>query len=213
MATASGAFRPGRVTLALVGALTALGALGGCSAAPADQSAPPTSATSGDPAAGGPSCTAAPESPRDPVRVYFPDQGLRVDLTRVGLNAYSDFNLVPIDAHPLVAGWWCDSPQPGDIGPSVLVGHVDWGGSKAAFGYLSSVKVGARIVVTSRDGSEHTFTVDGKQRVGKVEFPMNRVFGDTPVAALRLITCGGIFDHGARSYVDSDILYANAATG
>ena len=35
------------------------------------------------------------------------------------------------------------------------------------------------------------------------------MYGDTPDAQLRLITCGGVFDPAARSYEANVIVYAN----
>jgi hypothetical protein len=34
------------------------------------------------------------------------------------------------------------------------------------------------------------------------------VFGATPDAELRLVTCGGAFDRAARSYVDDVVVFA-----
>jgi hypothetical protein len=35
------------------------------------------------------------------------------------------------------------------------------------------------------------------------------VFGNTTKPQLRLITCGGVFDHAAHSYKDNIVVYAN----
>lgn len=157
----------------------------------------------------GDNCETAPDSPNDPMRLAFPSQGLRVDVTRVGLTAADDINLVPLDRRPLLAGWYCYTQQPGDVGPSVMVGHVDWGGSLAAFGRLAELRKGDRVEVTNRAGGVHRYVITGRQQVKKAAFPFDRVFGDQPVSRLTLITCGGRFDHRADTYVDSNIIYAN----
>jgi hypothetical protein len=44
--------------------------------------------------------------------------------------------------------------------------------------------------------------------VAKAAFPTELVYSPKPVAMLRLITCGGSFDHRARSYRDNVIVTA-----
>jgi hypothetical protein len=51
----------------------------------------------------------------------------------------------------------------------------------------------------------------GTDQYPKNEFPTEAVYGPTPDAELRLITCGGTFDRAARSYRDNVIVYAVAA--
>lgn len=198
-----------RLGLALAAALLALATLAGCQAA-----APAGETTAPAPRSPLPvDCAHTPDSPRDPMRLYFPAQRVRVDVTRIGLTGASDMDLVPLDRAPAVAGWYCYSPAPGELGPSVMVGHVDWDGSKAAFGLLARARTGERIEVTNRAGAVHAFVITGRQEVPKAAFPFDRVFGDSPVSALTLITCGGVFNHRAQSYQDSIIVYARATTG
>jgi sortase (surface protein transpeptidase) len=147
------------------------------------------------------------------MRLYFPAQRVGVEVTRVGLTAQSDMDLVPIDRAPQLAGWYCYSPAPGDLGPAVMVGHVDWAGAPGAFGQLAAARTGQRIEVTDRAGLVRAFTITGRQEVPKAAFPFDRVFADSPVAGLTLITCGGTFNHRARSYQDSIIVYARVAKG
>ena len=45
-------------------------------------------------------------------------------------------------------------------------------------------------------------------RYAKDAFPTHEVYGPTPGAELRLITCGGEFDRAARSYRDNVVVYA-----
>lgn len=194
------------VGLALAAALLALAALVGCQAGSPGPTQPgPVSQSPGEA-----KCESAPDAPNDPTGLYFPSQQVRVAVTRVGLTPAEDVDLVPLDRAPLVAGWYCYSPRPGDLGPSVMVGHVDWGGSKAAFGRLSALRKGDRIEVRTRAGRTHRFVIAGTQRVAKAAFPFDRVFGDSPVSALTLITCGGPFNRAAGTYTDSDIIYARA---
>ena len=52
------------------------------------------------------------------------------------------------------------------------------------------------------------FTVTRVARYAKGAFPTAEVYGPTPDAELRLITCGGAFDRAARSYRDNLVVYA-----
>jgi len=45
--------------------------------------------------------------------------------------------------------------------------------------------------------------------VPKDEFPTFAVFGATADDVLRLVTCAGDFDRGARSYVDNLVVHAS----
>ena len=52
--------------------------------------------------------------------------------------------------------------------------------------------------------------VDHKDEVPKDNFPTEAVYGNTTAPQLRLITCGGV-DHGAHTYKNNIIVYANLA--
>ena len=66
-----------------------------------------------------------------------------------------------------------------------------------------------RILVDRADGTTVAFRVTGTQRVPKVEFPTDLVYGPTLEPSLRLVTCGGSFDGAAGSYRDNVIVYAD----
>jgi hypothetical protein len=107
------------------------------------------------------------------------------------------------------AGWYSGGTAPGDVGPAVIAGHVDSKSGPAIFYRLRELTVGDRIEVV-RGGTVVRFTV---VRVGwypKTGFPTGEVYGPTPDRQLRLITCGGVFDHRLRSYKDNLVVYAVA---
>ncbi len=45
------------------------------------------------------------------------------------------------------------------------------------------------------------FTVGGIEQADKTTFPTERVYGDSDMAELRLITCGGTYNRSTRHYV------------
>jgi sortase (surface protein transpeptidase) len=91
----------------------------------------------------------------------------------------------------------------------VVLGHVDssqWG--PGVFFELGAMEQGDEIWVTRADGSVAVFAVDRVERHPKEDFPTIDVYGNTDDPQLRLITCGGAFDAGARSYEDNVIVFA-----
>lgn len=108
------------------------------------------------------------------------------------------------------AAWYRYSPAPGSIGPAVLIGHVDSAaGGPSVFFHLGALTRSDRIDVTRADGSVARFAVQDVQRYRKSRFPTATVYGDTPNAALRLITCGGPFDRSAGHYLDNIVVSAS----
>jgi hypothetical protein len=107
------------------------------------------------------------------------------------------------------AGWYADGTAPGDIGPAVIAGHVDSKAGPAVFYRLRELTTGDTIEV-SRGGRVLKFTVTRTAWYPKNAFPTGVVYGPTPDRQLRLITCGGVFDHKLRSYKDNLVVYAVA---
>jgi hypothetical protein len=109
------------------------------------------------------------------------------------------------------AGWYAKGTRPGDAGPAVIAGHIDSKDGPAVFHRLDELKPGGSVEVM-RGGSWVTFRVLATGRYPKAEFPTDEVYGPTPNAQLRLITCGGAFDRARGSYVDNIVVYAVLVT-
>jgi hypothetical protein len=107
------------------------------------------------------------------------------------------------------AGWYADGTAPGDTGPAVIAGHVDSRTGPAIFYKLRELQAGDHIQVV-RGGRTVRFTVTSTAWYPKTTFPTAKVYGPTPDRQLRLITCGGVFDHTLRSYKDNLVVYAVA---
>jgi hypothetical protein len=107
------------------------------------------------------------------------------------------------------AGWYSDGTAPGDLGPAVIAGHVDSKRGPAIFYKLRELEAGDRIEVV-RGGKTVRFTVVSTAWYPKTKFPTEQVYGPTPDRQLRLITCGGVFNHTLRSYKDNLVVYAVA---
>lgn len=164
-------------------------------------------ATAG-PVAGGPTAVATTTS-TDPVRLDVPVIGVRTDLLRLGLQADGTVDVPPLESPD--AGWYEHSPAPGDVGPAVLLGHVDSARTgPGPFFRLGALSPGDEIIVTRADGSTVTFRVDRVETFPKAQFPSAAVYGDVDRPELRLVTCGGTFDREARSYRDNVVVFATA---
>lgn len=107
------------------------------------------------------------------------------------------------------AGWYADGTIPGDPGPAVIAGHVDSKFGRAVFYRLKELRPGD-VVEVRRASAWVGFRVTRVDRYAKDRFPTAEVYGPTPDAQLRLITCGGAFDRSVKSYVDNLVVYAVA---
>ena len=116
--------------------------------------------------------------------------------------------LAPDD--PARAGWYAGGVVPGDVGPAIVGGHVDSRRGPGVFFALRSLQPRDVVEITRSDGRVARFSVTSVAQVAKEQFPTAAVYGPTPRAELRLITCGGRFDRGARSYTDNVVVEAVA---
>ncbi|CAN5243278.1 hypothetical protein BH20ACT5_BH20ACT5_02780 [soil metagenome] len=138
------------------------------------------------------------------MRVRIPAIG--VDSALIDLGLRSDGTMeVPPGGFP--AGWFTGAPT-GELGPSIIAGHVDWAGSRGVFYDLRDLAGGDEITVARADGSVAVFRVTRAEQFPKDEFPTALVYGNLDHAGLRLITCGGSFDQSERSYLDNIVVFA-----
>ncbi|MEV1000224.1 class F sortase [Nonomuraea sp. NPDC050202] len=141
----------------------------------------------------------------DPVRLRIPAIKLSTRVIPLRLDAKG--RLVAPTAFDRV-GWNRSGPEPGEKGVAVIAGHVDSATGPAVFYRLRQLREGDRIHVDRADGSTVTFRVGRLARYPKSRIPDKEVYGPAPGAQLRLITCGGTFDHARRSYRDNVIVFA-----
>lgn len=143
------------------------------------------------------------DAPR-PVGLRLPSISVDVDVIPLGLQ---DDGTLEVPADAAVSGWWTGGADPGERGPAVIAAHVDSYEGPGAFFRLPELEPGDTASIDREDGTTVTFVVDRIEIYPKEEFPTEKVYGDTDEPTLRLITCGGAFDHAARSYDDNVIVY------
>ncbi len=141
-----------------------------------------------------------------PQRLSIPAIGVSSSLETLGIGAGG---AVEVPKNPDRPGWLDRSPAPGQQGPAVIIGHLDSKTGPAVFLKLRQLKVGDPVVVTRHDGRKVTFTVDGVRSFEKTHFPTDATYGPVPGPALRLITCGGTYDHATKSYESNVIVFAS----
>ena len=141
-----------------------------------------------------------------PVSLTIPLIGVKTNLITLGLAAGG---AMQVPSTSTVAGWFTGSPRPGAVGSSIIVGHVDSKSGPGIFFRLPELKNGDDVYIKRSDGTTAEFRVTEVQEYPKDQFPTETVFGPTPDAELRLITCGGTFDSVTGHYLSNIIVYAS----
>lgn len=135
---------------------------------------------------------------------------------------------VPPVTEPWQASWFAEGGIPGEAGyPAVILGHVSGrppGADRSipgVFARLDELTPGDAVVVERVDGVEIVFVVTAVREYCKSEadilagrcrgapFDEEAVYGDTPNAAIRLITCGGEYDARNREYRKNIVVFAD----
>jgi sortase (surface protein transpeptidase) len=197
----------------LAAGVAALALVVGCSAAGArhPKPSPPVSSLAQDQAAKGVDAAGSFRSVRGyratpvPVRVEIPRIAVASSLERLG-RAPDRTVQVPSDWN--VAGWYASGPRPGDPGSAVILGHVDSKRGPAVFFRLHQLRRGDAITITRADGSSVRFVVERIEQYPEDRFPTDAVYYPTLTPALRLVTCGGQFDHATGHYRSNMIVFA-----
>jgi sortase (surface protein transpeptidase) len=140
-----------------------------------------------------------------PVSLTIPLIGVKTNLITLGLAAGG---AMQVPSSTTVAGWYTGSPRPGSIGSAIIVGHIDSKNGPAVFYRLPELRRGDDVFVKRADGTTAEFRVTAVQTYLKDRFPTEQVYGPTPDAELRLITCGGTFDYATGHYLSNIVVYA-----
>lgn len=140
-----------------------------------------------------------------PVRLQITSIGVDSRLMDLGLQ---DDGTMEVPPSGFPAGWYDGAPTPGELGPAIIAGHVDWKGP-GVFYNLHNLLPGDRVTVTRKDGSTPVFRVTRVEQFPKNRFPTKTVYGNIDHAGLRLITCGGTFNSQSGHYEDNIVAFAD----
>lgn len=215
-----GAHRRTIGTLAAAGALLTALALSGCATTHTGQTPTSPNAADGPITSSEATDRGATGAKQDPVaqapaadvsalsvsRVQIPSIGVDAAVEPLERDA-SGVLLPPVEWED--AGWYRAGVLPGQVGPAVIAGHLDTTLREAVFVHLKQLVAGDQVTVTMSDGSTATYAVDRAIDVEKKTFPTEEVYGPTPDAQLRLITCNGPFDDAANTYANNYVVFAS----
>ncbi|MFF8846174.1 class F sortase [Streptomyces sp. NPDC015127] len=165
----------------------------------------PAQAVSKDGKARGVSPASLP--PSAAVRLAIPSLTVESPVMGLGLDKHGRLAVPPVD-NPKLVGWYSDGPAPGEKGTAVAVGHRDTRTGPAVFVNLNALRPGDKVNVVRKDRRTAVFTVDKVRTYKKEAFPDAEVYGETGRPELRLLTCGGSFDH-KKGYSANVVVFAH----
>ncbi len=156
-----------------------------------------------------------PEAPKglshsEPTHISIPSVGIDSNVMELGRNDDGTMQTPPLFEN--ITGWYKYSPTPGEIGPSVIVGHIDTYKGPSVFWRLSQIQPGSIVEVTRKDGVVVKFKVEALKQFEQNDFPTAEVYGNLDHAGLRLITCGGTFNRATGHYSQNTVVFASIVT-
>ncbi len=141
-----------------------------------------------------------------PQRLRIPALHIDTGFVPLGLDGNKEIE-VP-DSYTDV-GWYTYGPTPGELGPAVVLGHVDSYTGPAVFYSLGQLQPGDQVEIEREDGTIAIFRVDELKRYSQDTFPTQEVYGNIDHAGLRLITCSGQYDRKEERYDRNLVVYAS----
>lgn len=143
-----------------------------------------------------------------PVRIKIPAIKVNAPLDSVGL---TPDGAVGAPKDPTHAAWFNKSPLPGNIGSTVITGHIGrWvSGKKSVFDNLKKLKKGDAISVTNGGGVTQTFIVNKLQVYSANDDVPDAFFSSDGKEHLNLITCEGKWNRISKSYPKRLIVFTD----
>lgn len=128
-----------------------------------------------------------PVDPNHPARILISSIGVNAHIEALDLT--SD-GLIAVPKSWGMVGWYDRSVLPGQVGPTVLVGHYT-GGYGGAFDKLKDLKNGDLITTTNGKGESVTFKVMAMNEYDVSRVPMADIVKAGSAPRLEIITCSG----------------------
>ena len=141
-----------------------------------------------------------------PVSIKIPSINLVAPVVKTGLEASGALH---VPSSPDLTGWYDLGPKPGEIGPSVITGHLDSAAGPGVFWNLNKTRIGDEIDVVRDDGSIAVFKIYKEEKYPQNNFETQKVYGAVSDAELRVITCAGTYSKATGHYSDDLVVYAN----
>mgnify|MGYP001345886923 CR=1 FL=1 len=144
----------------------------------------------------------------DPKYIDIPAIGVGGFIQAVGVD---QDNRVAVPTNINLTGWFVDTVRPGDIGLSVIDGHVDGLTTDGIFSRLKELKKDQIVSIEFGSGQKKSFKVIEVQTLdtkGSEAVLFSQKAGVS--RQVNLVTCGGTFDETAKSYDKRVIVSAEA---
>lgn len=142
----------------------------------------------------------------EPTKLRIPKIEVNTSIISIGLRGDGTLD---VPTAPDLVGWYTGSPTPGEIGPSVIDGHVDSPNGIAIFWRLGELQMGDVIEIDKANSITAKFKVDRVAQYPQDNFPTDEVYGNLNYAGIRLITCSGTFDTSTHRYSHNTIVFGS----
>lgn len=144
-----------------------------------------------------------------PRHITIPSINVSANIISVGLTADGAM-AAPETAWDV--GWYNQSALPGtDKGALLLDGHVNNTlNTPGVFFKLAALKKGDAITLERGDGAEISYTIVGVEQTPTEKVDMARMMqsAEQGKQGLNIISCGGVYDHAKRTFVDRVLVFA-----
>jgi hypothetical protein len=134
----------------------------------------------------------------EPKYLRLPTIGTEGFVQKVGVDQHRQI-AVPTNIN--LAGWFTESVAPGQLGLSIIDGHLNGSGKPGIFARLEKLKPGATFTVELANGATRQFRVATVQSL-PTDQAAAALFSQAPGVSsqLNLITCGGSFNKSTHTY-------------
>ncbi|WP_254778359.1 class F sortase [Paenibacillus sp. cl141a] len=139
-----------------------------------------------------------------PTRLWIPSVGIKAPVEPVGLLENGQME-APVSSK--VAGVLVDGILPGQKGNAIMAGHVDNYTGPAVFYPLKKLKPGEPVVLSDNEGKYLVFKVVAVESYPTAEAPIEKIFGDTEMEQLNLITCTGKYNRAKGEHEKRLVVY------
>jgi hypothetical protein len=145
--------------------------------------------------------------PALPTSVDIPALGVHATkLMPLGLDRNGAIETPPL-SQPQTLGYYTRSSPPCVPGPNkvpfALIGHIDGNKQRGVLYDLKSLKPGDTVTVGLDNGKSCTYRINKLAQYEKQDVPVQDVWGPTPDAQIRIISCGGPFIGAPYYYRDN----------
>ncbi|WP_169447442.1 class F sortase [Paenibacillus fonticola] len=146
-----------------------------------------------------------PPEPFMPTELIIPAVKVKAKVEPVGVLPNGQMD---VPKHTNLVGLLHPGVIAGERGNMVMDGHVDSYTGPAVFFNLKKLKTGDQIVVRNQKRRQLTYIVQSVEAYRTAEAPVDKVFGETDVPMLNLVTCTGKYSRKKKEHEQRLIVFA-----